>query len=104
MEEKLKVIHYLMVVDVAANISLYYILKALSEDNPAAGALALVFQITIYGAMLLFMATAAGIIIYMWKVINREDCDSVTGKVIFPKTSFVCSVAAFLVFSIFWMF
>lgn len=102
MEEKLKIIHYLLIVDVASNIVLHRILLALSEESDAFSTVAVALQFTIYLAMILFLAMVSGIAIHMWKAVNEVEAGELDKKETYPKKSFIAAAVSFLIFSLYW--
>ncbi|MGN0165742.1 MAG: hypothetical protein ACI39R_06130 [Lachnospiraceae bacterium] len=102
MKEKLNLIHWLLVADVVICIAFHRIALMQVTGDGISPVVANGLQITIYGAILLIMATFAGIAVCLWKKV--ENVDNHDGeKFEFPKLSFCAAVAAILAFSMYWM-
>lgn len=100
MKDKLNLIHWVLVADIIVCIISHRIVLAQMKSGSVSGMLSNIFQITIYGALLFFMAACAGVAVYLWKKASSYGND--VDKTEFPKVSFTAAVAAFVIFSLYW--
>ncbi len=102
MEKKLNVIHWALVADVAVCIVTHRIVLAQADKGSVSELAANVLQITVYGALLFFMATCAGIAVYMWQRASTYG-ELERGHEKFPKKSFIAALIAFGIFTLYWV-
>lgn len=101
MKDKLNLIHWVLVADIIVCIVSHRIILSQIESGSVSVILSDIFQMTIFGALLFFMAACAGVAVYLWKKANSYGNGGEPPE--FPRFSFTAAVVAFVIFSIYWM-
>ena len=102
MTERLKLINWLLVVDVVACIPAHRLVLAQSEKGEVTSFASSLFKTTVIAFLLLFMMCVAGVAVYEWKKVNIVP-GSMEKMPPFPKLSFICAVLATAVFTVYWV-
>lgn len=101
MKERLSLLHWMLVADTILCVIFHRIALVQIEDGKLTDLVSTVLQITIYGALLLIMATFAGVAVWLWKKMELQG--KVTEeKAEFPRRSFIAAVIAAVVFTLYW--
>ena len=101
MINRLKLINWLLVGDVAACIPAHRLVLAEAEKGEVSTFSGSLFKTTAIGFLLLFMMCIAGLAVYEWKKVNIEP-GSMEKMPPFPKVSFFAAMAATAVFTVYW--
>lgn len=101
MKKRLNIIHWVLTADVFVCIISHQIALSQAKTGEVSSLIASILQISIFAALLFFMATCAGIAAYLWQKANSYG--EIEQKVEdYPKTSFVAAAIAFVIFTLYW--
>ncbi len=101
MVNRLKLINWLLVLDVAICIPTHRLALSQSKKSGVSTSVAGLFRTTIIGFFLLFMMCVAGLAVYEWKKVSTEP-GSMEKIPPFPKVSFVAAMIATALFTVYW--
>lgn len=101
MRTRLNIIHWVLTIDVIICIIFHRIALSQAATGEVSAMVGSVLQMTIYAALLFFMATCAGIAVFLWQKANSYgEIDQKIEE--YPKTSFVAAAIAFVFFTLYW--
>ena len=101
MTERIKIINWLLVVDVLICIPAHRLLLSQAKAGSVSGLAGDVFRISLISYFLFFMAACAGLAGYYWKKVSADPV-SVDKLPKYPKKSLIAAAVATVVFTVYW--